>query len=129
MEYAGATGAAALVAPPGGIVLAAGTVVDVDLARIVRTARLLGAARTDVSFRAGELCVQAAPVFQGWMLCVVSLPSIAPSVTAERLHKAAHVLALALVDGVPPSGTGSPRGPSDAHAVVFAPSSSRPRRR
>lgn len=128
IEYAAAGGAAALVSPNGQIVLSAGTAVDVDLARIARAARLFGATRSDVSFRVGQTCVQAAPVLQGWTLCVLSIPAIAPSVIAQRLHKAAHVLALALADGVPPSGAGTPHGPAHAEAVVFAPTASGSRR-
>lgn len=129
IEYAAASGAAALVSPSGEIVLFAGSAVDVDLTRIARTARLLGAARTDVCFRAGEVCVQAAPVVHGWTLCVISIPPVAPSVTAERLHKAAHVLALALLDSVSPSGAGTPQGPAPAEAAVFASTAGRARRR
>jgi hypothetical protein len=118
IEYASATGAAALVSPSGEIVLFSGSAPDVDLARVPRAARLVGGARAPVAFRLGGACVHAGPVRDGWMLCIVALSEVAPTLAAERLRKAAHVLALALVDGVRSGSSGG--SPAPAAAGVFA---------
>ena len=123
MEWAAATGGAALVSPDGRVALAKGSV-DVDLAHVAHMARRLDAARHDVSFRTRDVCVLAGPVGHGWALCIVSTPDVVPAATTERLHKAARLLALALADVPPPRGSGTPQGPSHA-ALVMASSKRR----
>ena len=120
IEYAAATGAAALISPDGQVVLFGGSAPDIDLGRVARTARIVGAARSHASFRVGDACVHAGPVRDGWTLCIVSVTELTPVVTIDRLRKAAHVLALALVDGMPSGspGTGGSHGPAPAQRFV-----------
>jgi hypothetical protein len=120
IEYAAVMGAAALVSPDGEIVLVSGLVADLDLGRLARTTQMVGAAKGYASFQLGDACVHAGPVRDDWTLCVVSLSEVAPAVVAERLRKAAHVLALALVDGIPP-GAGGAHGPASAEVFVVSP--------
>ena len=69
-------------------------------------------------FRVGTTCVHAAPVCHGWTLCVLSTAGVHPSFVVDRLRRASHVLALALVDGVAPDPQASGNG--GAPAEVFA---------
>ena len=108
-----------LVSPSGTVVLIRGDAPEADADRIARTAAALGAAHAVTSFRAGTVCVHAAPVCHGWTLCVLSTVGVHPSFVIERLRRASHVLALALEDGVRTGGRG---GSSDggAPAEVFS---------
>ena len=106
-----------LVSPSGAVVLISGDAEEADADRIARTATALGAARAVTSFRAGTACVHAAPVCNGWTLCVLSTVGVHPSFVIERLRRASYVLALALEDGVGTGGHGS--GDGGAPAEVF----------
>jgi len=94
-----------------------GDLADVDTARVARRAAL-GAREDRTSFWIGTTCVHAAAVCRGWKLCVLSTAGVSPSFVIERLRGARYVLALALVDGVAPSGPGD--SGSGAPAEVFA---------
>jgi hypothetical protein len=121
LDYAAAPGAAVLVSPDGDIALSSAPSLDIDLAHVARMATALGGARAVTSFASGGACVHAAPVRSGWMLCVVSLAGVSPVVTLERLRRAAHVLALALLDGAAPGTSGgSSGGPAPAEAFARA---------
>ena len=104
-----------LVSPSGAVVLFSGDAPEADAGRIARTATALGASHEVTSFRVGTVCVQAAPVCQGWTLCVLSTAGVHPSFVIERLRRASHVLALALEDGV---GRGGHGGSGDGGARV-----------
>ena len=117
LSYAGVTGGALLVSPSGDVVLASGAADEADADRIVRAATALGAAGELRSFRMGKTCVHAGPVSRGWMLCILSTGGVHPSAVIERLRRASHVLALALVDVVP-SNTGE-SGSGGAPATAF----------
>ena len=126
LEHAAAGGAAALVAPGGDVVLVAGEVDALDLARVARAARRLGAERRAVVFRAGCSCVHTAPIVRGWVLCVVWPPELASPASLGRLHASAHVLALALLDGSANGGPGS-QGPAHAETRPAKPRAASPR--
>jgi hypothetical protein len=117
LSYAAVTGAAMLISPAGAVVLFSGEAPEIDLARVAQAAAAL-AKQDSRSFRVGATCVHAAPVCLGWVLCVLSTAGVHPSLVIERLRRASHVLALALMDGVGPGGSGT-RGGS-APAEVFA---------
>ena len=117
MEYAASAGAAVLISPSGASVIECGTVDAIDVARIVRSVGVQHATDAHRSFRADAFCVHVAPVVDGFVLCIVSADAIAPAFTAERLRKAARVLALALMDGRSHGGS-----QGSAIAVAFVPS-------
>jgi hypothetical protein len=119
LSYAAVTGAAMLVSPRGEVVLRSGST-EVDVERVARLAEHRGAATAVVSFAHGNTCVHAGPVSMGWMLCVLSTVGVYPGQVIERLHRASHVLALALADGVAPRSGGGGHGPAGAPAEVFA---------
>lgn len=108
-----------LVSPSGAVVLLRGDAPEADADWIAQRATALGAGRAVTSFRAGVVCVHAAPVCHGWTLCVLSTLGVHPSFVIERLRRASHVLALALEDRI---GTGGRGGSSDggAPAEVFS---------
>jgi hypothetical protein len=114
------TGAAMLVAPSGEVALFSGTDAEVDLEHIARVARALDGAESVVSFKHDNVCVHAAPVCLGWMVCVLSTVGAYPGQVVERLRRASAVLALALVDGVSSGSGGGRPGPDGAPAEVFA---------
>lgn len=119
LSYAAVPGAAMLVSPSGAVVLFRGDAPEVDADRIARTATALGASHEVTSFRVGTVCVHAAPVCQGWTLCVLSTAGVHPSFVIERLRRASHVLALALEDGVGRGGHGG-SGDGGAPAEAFS---------
>jgi hypothetical protein len=91
LEYAAATGSAALVSPQGEVVLAH---FGADLE---------------------ATCVHTIPVCHGWSL-LVSVPA-GMTCLGDRLRKASRVLALALTDAPRPE---PPDGAQGAPAMVFA---------
>ncbi|AKV02285.1 hypothetical protein AKJ09_08948 [Labilithrix luteola] len=118
VDYAAAGGGAILVSPAGDVVLSRGTNDDLERRLVVRTARQLGGAERLASFQVGRFCVHAAPVRDGWMLCTLSCASISPTILVDRLKRASHVMALALLDGEMPKGGGS-SGPQSASARIY----------
>ncbi len=118
LAFAAVTGAAILVGPSGRVALVSGAAPDVELERVARLARVLGAAEREVSFRDGLACVHAAPVAMGWVLCAISVVAASPVEVAARVRRASAVLALALADGIDRGGSGSPPGGGGAPAEV-----------
>lgn len=116
LAYAAVAGAAMIVSATGEIVLSSGEAIEVDLARIARIAASCDAVR---SFRHGTICVHIAPISRGWSLCVLSTAGVQPMLVVERLRRASYVLALALIDGMPPN-QGGPNGEGGAPAELFA---------
>ena len=108
-----------LVSPTSEVVLFSGAT-EADLDGIARIAGALGGAAKVVAFKDENTCVHAAPVCMGWMLCLLSTVGAYPHDVVERLRRASAVMALALVDGVPPGSGGGHSGPDGAPAEVFA---------
>jgi len=121
LSYAAVTGAAMLVTPTGEVSLFSGAAPEVDIARIARVAQARCGSSQVASFPWGTICVHAAPVSMGWVLCVLSTSGAAPLQVMERARRASAVLALALADsGVSGGGGGGSSPPSGAPANVFA---------
>ncbi len=109
-----------LVSPAGDVVMTSGDLAEVDLAHVARVAHGLGGGGDVVSFKHENVCVHAAPVAVGWVLCVLSTVGAAPNVIVERLGRASRVLALALADGPGPVRDDGGAGGGAAPAEVFA---------
>lgn len=122
IDYAAAPGAAFLVAPNGEIVLEGGTTVDIDVVRVARKASAFVASRDSAVFVERRTCVHAVSVHDGWTLCVLSTGGLASELVRDRTKRAAHVLALALVDGVRGGGSDRGSGGAPADARVDLPS-------
>jgi hypothetical protein len=128
LAYVGVTGAAMLVSPEGEVAMTRGAVDALDVQAVARTATSSGAADRLVHFTVGGACVHAAPVFGGWVLCVVSTYPVAPVEMTERVAKAAYVLRPAFTDGtrgITPRRPGGGGEPPTAEVFAFA---GRPRR-
>lgn len=122
LSYCALAGGAFLISPSGAVALRTGSAADIDATRVARVA-LARASRHEgniLSFVDGRTCVYAAAVGQGWTLCVLSTLGVQPVALVERLRRASHVLALALVDSGPRGPGGNPPNDGGAPAEVFA---------
>ena len=121
LSYAAVGGTALLVDPSGQVVMVSGTVDGVDLEAVAQLAEAAAASHRR-SFEFGGTSVQVAPVTAGWTLCALPV-DLTPEAMNGRLARASAVMALALVDGRRPCGSGSP--PSGAAAEVVLPNRER----
>jgi hypothetical protein len=121
LSYAAVSGSAFLISPKGEVVLFTGSSTDVDMVRVAHVASQRLANGSDViSFCHEDLCVHAAPVAMGWVLCILSTIGLPPSMTVDRLRRTSALLALALVNGPTSSSSGSDKGGGGTPAEVFA---------